>query len=321
MSAALSAPAQETNGTYLIDLPSALELAGARSLDLQIAREKLAEARANDESATWQFFPWLGLGVGWRRHDNLIQNVEGKIIDVHKDSYSVGPTVSAQVDLGDAIYKKLAARQLVKAADFALEAQRQDSLLAAAQGYFELVRAQAAVGVAQEAIHTSTNFAAQVGQAVGIGLAFKGDLLRVQVQTERYTLTLRQAHEQRRVAAARLAQTLHLDPLMELQSQDADLVPVSFVETNGTLDSFVAQALRARPELQQSQAQLQAARHARQGAIYGPLIPSLGAQAFVGGLGGGKDGGPRYEVLHRRALATDAAGDTRNRIIDTQEAP
>jgi len=30
-----------------------------------------------------------------------------------------------------------------------------------------------------------------------------------------------------------------------------------------------------------------AARHAKNGATYGPLIPSVGGQAFVGGLGGG----------------------------------
>jgi len=33
-----------------------------------------------------------------------------------------------------------------------------------------------------------------------------------------------------------------------------------------------------------------AARDAKNGAVYGPLIPSLGAQGFVGGLGGGKNG-------------------------------
>jgi len=55
------------------------------------------------------------------------------------------------------------------------------------------------------------------------------------------------------------------------------------------LDSLVQQALRSRPELKQSQALVAAARDAKNGAVYGPLIPSVGAQAFVGGLGGGKN--------------------------------
>ena len=184
-----SVPAASTNGVaatnvLAIDLPAALQLAGARSLDIQIARQKLAEAKANRESSVWQFFPSISPGFGYRRHDNLIQNVQGDIIDVHKDSYTVGPVIAAQVDLGDAIYKNLASRQLVKAAEFGVESQRQESILAAALGYFDLAKAQAAVGVAQEAVRISQDYAEQVRRAVDAGVAFKGDALRAQVQSE-----------------------------------------------------------------------------------------------------------------------------------------
>jgi len=52
----------------------------------------------------------------------------------------------------------------------------------------------------------------------------------------------------------------------------------------------VQQALASRSELKQSQSLTAAAREARNGAVYGPLIPSLGAQVFWGGLGGGREG-------------------------------
>ncbi|PYJ69215.1 MAG: hypothetical protein DME76_09765, partial [Verrucomicrobia bacterium] len=54
-----------------------------------------------------------------------------------------------------------------------------------------------------------------------------------------------------------------------------------------SLGDLVSQALAARPETQQSAALLSAAQHAKNGSIYGPLIPSVGGQAFFGGLGGG----------------------------------
>src|SRR4030095_16392063 len=54
----LPSPAQSTN-TYPIDLPTTLQLAGAQNLDVKIARERLAEARATHESAVAQFFPWI----------------------------------------------------------------------------------------------------------------------------------------------------------------------------------------------------------------------------------------------------------------------
>ncbi|MCI0537634.1 MAG: TolC family protein [Verrucomicrobiales bacterium] len=181
-------------------------------------------------------------------------------------------------------------QQIEHAADHAFEAQRQDTLAAAARDYFDLAFAQAAVGVAQDAVGISTNYEAQVQAAVEAGIAFKGDALRASVQAERNRLALRQASEQQRVAAARLAQTLHLNPSVELGARDTDLVPLRLIETNAGLNTLVEQALRTRPELKQSQALVEAARENKNGTVYGPLIPSIGAQAFGGGLGGGRDG-------------------------------
>jgi outer membrane protein TolC len=286
---ALGGRAQETNAIHLIDLATALRLAGAQNLDVQLAREKLAEARANNEGATWQLFPWLAPGFAWRAHDNAIQNVEGEIIDVNRDSYQLGGAFIAQLDVGDAIYRKLAARQLAKAAEHGMEAQRQETVLAAATGYFDLARAQAAAGVAREAVRISTGYLEQIERAVEAGLAFKGDALRVRTQLERNRLALRQTQEQQRLAGARLAQTLRLDSTVALAAKEEELTPLSLVSTNATLDSLVAQALGARPELQQSKALVQAAADSRKGAVYGPLVPSVGAQAFLGGLGGGNE--------------------------------
>ena len=282
----------DTNNVSFIDLPTVLRLAGAQNLDIQIARQRLAEARANRESALWQFFPSITPGVSYRRHDNLLQDVAGNIIPVHKESYTVGPSLAGQLELGDAIYKNLASRQLVKAADYAVESQRQEAILAAAQGYFDLSKAQASVSVAREAFRISTNYSEQIQQAVSAGVAFKGDLLRVQVQSERNLLTLRQAREQQRVAAARLAQTLRLDSTIDLFSHDDGAIPISLVDANASLGTLVAQAMSSRPEFKESRALTEAARQARKGARYGPIIPSIGAQIFVGGLGGGRDGAP-----------------------------
>jgi outer membrane protein TolC len=198
--------------------------------------------------------------------------------------------VGVQLDLGDAIYKSLAAKQFAKAADHALEAQRQDSVLAAAQGYFELAVAQGAVGVANEAVRISSSYETQLNSAVEAGVAFKGDLLRARVQAERNRLTLRQSQEQQRVASGRLAQVLRLDPAVELIAQNSDLAPLTLIETNTALDSLVQQTLAIRPELKQNASLVSASRDAKNGAAYGPLIPSLGAQGFWGGLGGGRRG-------------------------------
>ena len=103
---------------------------------------------------------------------------------------------------------------------------------------------------------------------------------------------MRQALEQQRVAAVNLAQILHLDSTVDLVPHDEDLVPLLLFPTNAALDFLVQQALHSRPELKAGQALIAASREAKNGAVYGPLVPSVGAQVFAGGLGGGYQGGP-----------------------------
>ena len=276
-----------------IDLPTVLRLAGARNLDIQIAREGLNEARANRQTALEHFIPSLSPGIAYHQRDGMAQAVPaGTVSDTHFQSYAPGGTVAAQVVLGDAIYQALAARQRVKASGQSLEAQREDSALSAAQAYFDLVKAKALAGVIKEAVTISRDYQQELHQAVAAGIAFKGDELRVQTQTESYQISLRQALEQQRVAAVNLAQLLHLDSTVDLVPHDADLVPLMLFPTNAALGSLVQQALNSRPELKAGQALITAARDAKNGAVYGALVPSVGAQVFAGGLGGGYEGGP-----------------------------
>ena len=288
------AQAQPTNGLVEpIDLPTALRLAGGRNLDVQIAREKVREAEAQRTSAVEQFFPWVAPSVGYHRRDGRAQAVPSGIVsDANYQSYDVGASLKAQVNFGDAIYQSLAARQHVTASELALEAQQHDTLLAAARAFFELARAKGLVEVARQSVQTSEDYEKQLHQAVEAGIAFKGDELRVRTQTQTYRIAVRQALEQQRIAAAELARVLHLDSRVDLVPQGGELAALTLVPTNAPLQQLVEQALQDRPEFKQSEALVAAATAEKKGAVYGPLIPSLGAQVFGGGMGGGPDGGP-----------------------------
>lgn len=282
----------QRDGVYIIDLPTVLRLANAQNLDVQIAREKLKEARANRDSAKFQFLPSISPGISYRAHDDLIQTVEGKLIDVHKQSYAPGATIGGTWEIGDAIYKTLVAKQQQYAAEHRLEAQRQESAAVAAQNYFDLLFSQAAIGVAEDAIRISTNYEAQVRGAVGAGLTYKGDELRVRVQAERNRLLFSQAQEQQKLASVKLAQALHINPTNRLVAFDSDFIPLTVVSTNFGLSFLIEQALASRAEIEETKSLVAAAREGKKGAVYGPLIPSANAQVFAGGLGGDSDAGP-----------------------------
>jgi outer membrane protein TolC len=272
-----------------LDLATVLRLAGARNLDVKLAEEKLSEAEARYDSATWQFFPWLGVGVGYRRHDNRIQTVEGDIIDADKQSLNAGGTLTAQVDLGDAIYRRLVEKQKREAARLGVQSANARALRDAVAAYFDLAKAEAVSDAIAESLRVSEAYEKQLTNAVGIGVAYKGDELRVRVQSERYRMAQRQAQEKRAIAAAKLAEVLRLDAATPLRSRQRQLVPLSVVSLKTPVGDFIAEAQAARPEVSEMAAFVAAAEQERKAARYAPLVPALTAQGFFGTLGGGRE--------------------------------
>ncbi|HXI47544.1 MAG TPA: TolC family protein [Steroidobacteraceae bacterium] len=277
------------DSTYQIDLATVLRLAGAQNLDVQLARNAVDEAHANYASAVERFLPSFVPSASYLQHSGRDQRVEGPLLDVSKHSDTEGAYLTAQIPVGDAIFTALQTHQLVAASDAGATAQERDSTLAAAQQYFDLVSAGALVNVVNEALIISQSYEQQLNEAVRIGIAFKGDASRVQTQTQRLQLDLTRARQQQRLAAARLVQTLHLEPLLELVPAEREPVPLALADLSASPQDLIRTALENRPELARSTAQISAAEQSRRGAIYGPLIPTIGGQAFAGEFNGGGD--------------------------------
>ena len=269
-----------------IDLATTLRLAGADNLSVKIAKEKLAEARAEADVAREKLFPWITVGTSLRQHENNIQTVEGRIIDADKRSFSAGVGLNAQWDFGEVYYQKLAAQQRARAEEAALTTQRQNTVTDAALAYYELLRATATIAIATDALELSSRHHAQLVASASAGVTFAGDVQRVATARARNETAVQQAREQARIAAARLAELLKLDPTVELTPATAELIPTTLVPATTDLGALVARALAARPELTQADARLAALREQHNGARNAPLIPVVSASANIGGLGG-----------------------------------
>src|SRR5262245_18807080 len=187
--------------TYPIDLPTTLRLAGAQNLDVQLAHNAIDEAHANYASALERFLPTLAPSASYLHHSGFDQDVSGRVVDVTKHAETTGAYLTAQIPVGDAIFTALQTHQLVAAADAGAKVQEQDSSLTAAQQYFALVSAGALVEVVTDSLRISQNYEQELKEAVRIGIAFKGDALRVETQTERLQLDLTRARQQQRLAA------------------------------------------------------------------------------------------------------------------------
>jgi len=282
----LGAVAQEAMRGEPIDLPTVLKLAGAQGIDVEIAEAKLREARAAADSSTWALFPTISPGVGYRNHTGQAQSFAGPVSEVGKESVTAGATLFLSLDLGEAVYRRLAAKQTAQAAEHGLAAQRQQTVQQATLAYFDLTQSHHAVALLEDAVQTARDYQAQVGKAVQLGLAFKGDEIRAFAQVSRLELRLSQALDRRRADAARLAQLLRLKITESLRPADDRPLPLTLVDGRRKLDELVKGALAKRPELMEAGALHEAARHQDDAAKYAPLYPTLGAQVFAGGLGG-----------------------------------
>jgi len=273
--AALSA--QEAVRSEPIDLVTVLRLAGAESLDVKLAEARVSEARATADSATWALFPTISPGVSYRKHSGQLQDIVGQVLDVNKESLAAGATLGVSLELGEAVYRRLAAKQTALAAEHQLEAQRRQTVLAATTAYFDLTRSHHAVTLLEDSVRTSKEYRGQLAKGVGAGVTFKGDELRAAAAVSRLELRLRQALELRRGDAARLAQILRLKITETLVPADDRPLPLTFAANDRKLDEHVRVAMAKRPELQAAGALQQAAAHQDDAATYAPLYPTLGA--------------------------------------------
>jgi outer membrane protein TolC len=198
--------------------------------------------------------------------------------------------VQAQLELGEVYFQNLISRQQVRATEAVAAVRQREMTLRAATGYFELLRARAAVAAAEESAAILDRHARQAAVLGETGLSFRGDVARLAAARDRATLTVARLQGDQRIAAARLAETLRLDPSVDLTPADATLEPLRLLEPGESPAPFIATALARRPELDEVAARREAARLARRGAEIAPLVPAIGAQAALGGLGGGPAG-------------------------------
>src|SRR5262245_54511133 len=124
-----------------INLPSALQLAGVRPLDIDVAVQRLRAAGAELDRAKVLWLPTVYLGVDYFRHDGQLQDVAGNVFGASKGNVLLGAGPSAWFAVSDAIFAPLVARQGVRAREFAVQSARNDSLLAVAEGYFTVQQA------------------------------------------------------------------------------------------------------------------------------------------------------------------------------------
>ncbi|MGD0897350.1 MAG: TolC family protein [Thermoguttaceae bacterium] len=295
-------PAQpaESDQALPINLATALCLSNARPLVIAFAQASVQEAAALLQNANVLWLPDFNLGTDYYRHDGIDQSTDGTMIRDHKNALSVGGGATVSFGLTDAIFRPLAARQVLAARESDLQTARDGALLAVATAYFDVQQARGTLAGTLDALARADELVRKTA-----GLA-KGLVAQIEVDRARALLfDLREqvaaSRADWRITSARLTRVLRLNPGAVVVPMEPPHLQVSLISPGFRVADLVPVGLANRPELASRRALVQASFERVRQERLRPLLPNVIVEgrngpggAFNGSFfGGGPDGGPQ----------------------------
>jgi outer membrane protein TolC len=279
-------PAADPN-RFEIDLASAVRLADERNVDVAIFLARIEAATARLTQARLAAVPSIRVGATDDRHEGTIQETSGNVIDADRASEFRGVTADLRVDIADAIFRPLVARQNRSAVLAASTANRQQVFMQVASAYVRLVQARTEVDVIRRAYDRAQELAALTSDYAEAGEGLPSDAEMAAVQPALWEQRRASVEERVIAANAELVRLLHLDAQVELAPVEAE--PPSIEIFNGTenVAELIARAQDERPENEQAEALVAAAEGDLTAERYGWFVPSLSLSVSTGGFGGG----------------------------------
>jgi outer membrane protein TolC len=256
-------------------MPTALRLAGVSPLDIAAAEAQIRQSLALYLQAKVLWVPNVNGGVDYFRHDGVQQNLfTGPNFRKGRQSFFVGGGPFLNVGLTDAIFSPLAARQVVAARRADLQAARNDVLFNVSQAYFSLQDARGRLlGISAAVVRAEllVNFARGLAPSLIPPL----EINRAQTELQSLRQTEQVAIRDWRVASARLAEILLLEPSTLLEPVEPPFLQVDMVPCKESLEELVAIALQNRPEIASRRELVVAANMLLRREKSRPFLPNL----------------------------------------------
>ncbi|MGC1718109.1 MAG: TolC family protein [Isosphaeraceae bacterium] len=258
-----------------INLAAAMQLSGVRPLDIAAAMAQVQQALALQLQAKALWIPTLNGGVSYYRHDGVQQDIfTGPNFRKGLQSFFVGGGPSLFVGLTDAIFSPLAARRVVAARRADLQAARNDVLLTVAQAYFDVQSARGRLlGVGATIVRAELLVNLTKGLAPSLIAPLEINRAQAELQSLRQSQQI--AIRDWRVASARLAEVLLLDPATLLEPVEPAFLQVTFVPSERSPEELLPVALNSRPEIASRQELVAAANLLLRREKKRPLLPNL----------------------------------------------
>jgi outer membrane protein TolC len=261
-----------------INLRSALNLANIRAIDVEIAAERVRVGKALLEQAQVLWLPTITLGGDYARHDGRIQDTRGNVFDASRSSMMLGVGSglgpAATININDAIFGPLVARQQLRARESDQQTASNDTLVTVSDAYFTVQQARGELAGALDATRRTEELLESI-RKLAPGMVPDLEVDRVVVELTRRQQAEVVARQHWQVASADLVRVLRLDPQARVEPVEPPQLRVRLIDASHPLEELLPVALMFRPEMASQQAQVQAALAQLRQEKVRPLVPSL----------------------------------------------
>ncbi len=285
-------PAMQADDRPLpINLPTALQLANVRAVDVAAAAERIKVAAAGLEQSQVLWLPTITFGGDYFRHDGIVQdNTSGDILNDSHQGVVLGAGPTVNLDIGQGIFAPLVAHQQLAARQADHQAASNDTLLAVSDAYFNVQQARGELAGMMAARQRTEEL---VGRTKKLAPALVPELEidRAEAEFDRLQQTELLDRERWKVASAELLRLLRLDPSAQVEPIEPPHLRVDLIDLRKSVDELIPIGLTHRPELASQQAQVQATLVLLKQEKLRPLIPSLLIRGYSTPVAGTLAGG------------------------------
>jgi outer membrane protein TolC len=287
-------PFQPEGRPLPINLPTALRLADVRAVDIAAAADRIQAAAAVLEQAQVLWLPTVTVGGDYYRHDGRQQDTQGNVFDNSRSGLMAGAGTgigpAAILNVNDALFAPLVARQRLRAREADLQAAANDTLVAVTDAYFNVQQARGELTAAVDTTRRTEELVRRTRE-LAPKVVPELELFRAETELARRQQAELLARERWGVASADLLRVLRLDPTAQVEPVEPPQLRVDLIALDRPLDDLIAVGLTNRPELASRQAEVQATLALLKQERLRPLIPSVLLRGFstpvTGTLAGG----------------------------------
>jgi outer membrane protein TolC len=265
---------------FPINLATALRLSDARPLIVAAAQASVWVAEADLTRAKVLWVPAIVLGVDYIRHDGGGPDFNKGIMTAPSvNFFYAGPSLYQFVNLTDAIYEPLVARQMLNARHWDVQTAKNDALLQTADAYFRVHQARGTYAGALYTVERGRDLVEKIAQ-LSLELVPLVEVDRARNMLADLEQRAAEARQDWRVRSADLTQVLRLDPRAVVEPMEQDHAQVTLIDPARALDDLMPIALANRPEVASRRALLQAAEQRIRREKSRPLLPVVMLNGF-----------------------------------------